>query len=70
MLLVRAALLQVRAIAADGDQVNRRRDPASRDEVGDEGGEALLIVRRHAVMVAQAWRLSASDNPMLLSKVG
>ena len=57
MLLVRAALLQVGAIAADGDQVNRRRDPASRDEVRRyEGGEALLIVRRHAVMVAQAWR--------------
>jgi hypothetical protein len=35
------------AVAANGDEIQRRLDAAAPDELGDERGEALLLVRCH-----------------------
>ena len=36
-----------RPVRADGDEMERRRDAAALDELGDEDREPLLIVRTH-----------------------
>jgi hypothetical protein len=42
-----------RAVRADGDHIERRIEAARVDEFGNELGEALLIVRRHAASLTE-----------------
>ena len=51
------------AVAADREQIERRRNSASLDEIADELAEALgVVVRRHPASVAQARRAAGARD--------